>query len=143
MNRGLCRASVVPHRQPVREPQLRVARPSGIVEVDHVAVGHPNCSQAHVAGTAQTKLNPAWPASAGQSNLSHRELVGQQVLFLAQRLVNERSADRPVCGRRRPRCASEGVVLWAVKKSVRGITSSILLADQNDIGGQSALLRAT
>jgi len=76
------------HHQ-TREPQLGVARPSGIVEVDHVVVSHPNRHQAHVAWAAQAELQPAWPASASQSNVSHRELVGQQVLFRAKGLVNE------------------------------------------------------
>ena len=89
MNRGLCRTCLFLQGRPIREPQLGVARPNGIVQVDHVLVDHPNCRQAHIAGAAQAKLESAWPVSAGQSNLSHPELVGQQVLFLAQGLVNE------------------------------------------------------
>ena len=89
MNRSLCRTYVFPHRQPVLEPQLGVARSCGVEQVNHVPVCRPDRAQAHVAGTAKRKLKSTGFILAGQSNLSHREVVGHQVLFLAQRLVNE------------------------------------------------------
>ena len=72
---ALRRTHLLGYQHWVLERQLRVSLPSGVVQVDHVPIGHPDCPQTHVAGPAQTKLNPAWPASAGQSNLSHRESV--------------------------------------------------------------------
>jgi hypothetical protein len=89
MNRGLCRTRLCLQGQPIREPQPGVARPSSIVQIDHVLVSHPNCRQPHVAGTAQRELKPAGFIAASQSNLSHRELVDKQVFFRAQGFVNE------------------------------------------------------
>ena len=65
MNRGLCRTCTFLKGQPVPEPELGIARPASIVQVDHVPVSHPDCRQAHVAWAAQAKLESAWLIAAG------------------------------------------------------------------------------